>query len=227
MSNLTTIIKEYAPENIVDAWYEGQYSHRSWLGLSTCGHECPRYLWYAHHNASATPPNGRILRLFKLGNTLEEEVIVDLKSAGFTITDTQKEVSFEWEETTIKGHIDGIISGLIESKQFHLLEIKTSSEKRFKELKKCGYEKWENKYKFQIHAYMLALKLNRCLAVVYNKNTSELYTERIKINKEYIVEELRKCFEAIIRQTEPERLCPRADWYKAKWCCYYQECFGL
>lgn len=225
MADLTNILTQHSPASVVDAWYEQQYQQRGWLGLSQCGHKCTRWLWYCHRATPFKPPEGRILRLFQLGNILEDQIVIDLKSAGYSIRDVQKEVSFEWDDVTLKGHIDGIITGLLESSQPHLLEIKTSSNKRFMALKNHGYEAWDVKYKFQIHAYMLALKLNRCLAVVYNKDTSELYTERIKLDKEHIVGALQRCFVAIMAENMPERECKRKDYFEAKWCQYYDVCW--
>ena len=124
------------------------------------------------------------------------------------------------------GHIDGIIEGLVESKQPHLFECKSSSEKRFNDLKKVGYEKWDEKYRAQIHVYMLLLKLKRCLVWVENKNTSEVYTERISVDNEYAVVLLERVFNAI-KGTIPERSCPNSSWYEAKWCGYYNECFSI
>lgn len=221
------ILSQSTPNRIVEAWYEANYTPRSRLGLSEVGHKCDRYLWYAHRNTPALPPSGRMLRLFRLGEMIEEQVITDLISAGLTVHSRQKEKMLELNSIQIVGHIDGIIEGLLESSKPHLLEIKSSNNKRFNQLFKLGsYEKWDEKYKAQIHVYMLALKLTRCLVWVENKDSSTSYTERIKLDKAYALMVLEKAFTAISATMAPPRTCPKPDWFEAKMCKYQKVCFA-
>jgi len=226
MTNIAEILNNDSPGNVVEAWYEANNTPRIHLGLSQIGHKCKRYLWYCHHGYKQTEIKGRVLRLFNLGNIIEDSIVFDLRQAGYVVHSAQKEVHFEYKGLRLVGHIDGIVDGLIESSQPHLLEIKSANEKSFKQLLKLGsYEKWNEKYKAQVHNYMLGLKLKRCLVIVENKNTSELYTERIRLDKNYIINALEVVFEAISMHSPPERSCPRADWYEAKWCGFWGECF--
>lgn len=223
MSNLSEIL---GPNNIaikIDNIYEENYIPRKRLGLSQAGHECDRFLWYKYNGYIELAPEGRILRLFELGNKIEDLVVADLRQAGYNVTDDQKEVVFEWDNIKLTGHIDGLIEGI--TNKTHLLEIKSACLKQFNILKKQGYENWHDIYKFQVHAYMLGLKLTRCLAVVYCKDNSDLYTERINLNKNWIIGRLEHVFNVISKQTIPERKCPNKSWYKAKWCNFYKECF--
>jgi len=226
MVNLANELNNLSIGSILNAWYEANCPARHYLGLSSIGHPCLRWLWYAHKGFDQTAIEGQTLRLFELGNIIESALKKDLRLAGFTIADEQKEVDFTFNNIKLIGHIDGIITSLLESNKPHLLEIKTANEKSFNELKKAGsYEKWQPKYKSQIHAYMLGLGLDRCLVIVYNKNTSEIYSERIKLDKNWIINRLETVFCAIGYHDPPERLCPRADWHEAKWCGFYGECF--
>ncbi len=223
--DLTTVLKANTPVHHVNEWYEKNNQSRTHLGLSEVGEPCPRSLWYTHNKYPSKQPEGRVLRLFKLGHILESQMISDLRNAGYQIYNQQGEVRFEYQEITLCGHIDGEISGLAESKQTHLLEIKTTKDNEFNKLKKVGYEQWNEKYKAQIHVYMLGRNLNRCYVQVCNKNTSEIYDERIRADKEYAIKKLQFVFDNIIKESPPERLCPRSDWYLAKWCKYYDICF--
>jgi hypothetical protein len=189
MADLTQIINMGAPENVLNAWYESRDRQRSRLGLSEIGHPCKRYLWYRHHGYQGPAIDGQTLRLFSLGNVIEAHLIDDLRSAGYQILGMQDPVKLSYGDCHLFGHCDGIISGLVESDRPHLLEIKTANEKSFKLLKKANsYEKWSPKYKGQIHAYMLGLSLARALVLVYDKNTSEIYSERIRFDRQYIIE---------------------------------------
>ena len=233
MTDLTKIINQNYITETIDLEYERRNIKRSYLGLSECGHECKRYLWYVF-NQKTVPgldkavPEGRILRLFQLGNILEEQTRADFMAAGFAMCSDQKEVRFDYQGTTLKGHIDGVMTGLKESDQPHLWEFKTCNQAGFNKLLKLNsYEAWEKKYKFQIHAYALGLKLDRILVTVYNKNTSELYQERIRLDKDWIIKQLQEVFSSITLSDPPERLCPRADWWVAKFCPYQKVCWNL
>lgn len=225
MADLTGLLDQHNPGQVVEAWCVASHKPRTRLGLSEIGHHCPRYLWYRHHGYPLPIPDGRVLRLFRLGELIEEQAIIDLKSAGYTMHSHQHEIMFSDNGIELTGHIDGVIEGLVESKQPHLWECKSSSNKRFTELKKTGYEAWDEKYKTQIHVYMLGMRLKRCLVWVENKDTSEIYTERIHLDREYAVQQLQRAFAAIESTNPPERACTSQSWYLAKWCGYSGECF--
>jgi len=225
MSNIAMEINKVNSVSAIPAYYESVNKTRGHLGLSQAGHKCPRWLWYKHNGYFEDPIEGRVLQLFQLGNLLEQQLFFDFASAGFSITHDQKEVSFHDGEIRLRGHIDGIITGLMESQQHHLYECKSMNDKGFKRLLKNGYEAYNAQYKFQINAYALALELTNIFVVVYNKNDSTLYQERIKLKKEWIIEKLQDVFSAISGDI-PDRACPRPDFWEAKWCNYYKECFN-
>lgn len=223
MSDLTKVLNQTEIADRVNACYEKAFTPRTHLGLSQCGHECDRCLWYKHNGYAESPPGGRILRLFGMGNMVEEQVIGDLRQAKYPVTGEQKEVVFEWGDVRLTGHIDGLIEGI--TSKTHLLEIKSACLKQFNILKKKGYENWHDIYKTQVHAYMLGLKLDRCLAVVYCKDNSELYTERIHLDKDWIIKKLEHVFEVISSDVMPDRKCPNKAWWKAKFCNFSKNCF--
>ena len=229
MADLTKIINTNYLVKAIDTEYERRNIPRSYLGLSECGDKCQRVLWYKYNKIKATRKlDGRILRLFQLGNVLEEQMRKDLMDAGYAMCYDQKEISFEYQGLKLTGHIDGIISNLQESNKPHLWECKTCNQTSFNKLLKLNsYEQWNEKYKFQVHAYMLGLELDRCLINVYNKNDSNIYTERIKLDKPWIINKLQVVFKTIGRETlPPTRTCPKLDWYEAKWCSYSKTCWS-
>lgn len=184
-----------------------------------------RYLWYRHRNTPATSPPGQTLRLFQLGKLIENQHVEDLMSAGYYVHSRQKEVKMTWGSITLTGHIDGIIERLMESDKPHLLEVKSAKATEFEKCKKLGYSAWHPSYGWQVQVYMLGMKLQRCLVQVINKNTSELYDERIKLDKQKILKRMEKVFTAISGDL-PSRNCPRADWYLAKSCKFFKICWG-
>ena len=229
-----SFLKNDKPENLIDQRYEADYEPRTEyadgvpverLGLSEIGHPCKRFLWYRSNQYERPVPDGRILRLFRLGNVIETEVIADLKSAGFKISGQQTSVSITINNLTLRGHIDGLISGLAESEKQHVLEVKSANKSQFAKCKKAGFQVWQPKYKVQVQSYMLAMRLDRALAVVYCKDNSELYSERIRLEKRYIQTTLKNVFRAIRSDNPPPRHCPKQDWYEARWCDYQGECW--
>jgi len=228
----------------LNIYYEVANEPRTRLGLSAAGNECNRFLWYNHNGFIGGQPEGRVLRLFQLGNILEDQTILDLKSAGFSHYDCQKEVVFTQGEITLKGHIDGIVKGLLESpKTPHLFEHKTCSLKKYKELlnfqKKTGctpwnattwetsaYRRWNVVYYWQLQFYMVGLKLDRAAAFVYCKDDSRLYMERVKRDRKLTITKLQQIF-AEIAGGIPDRSCPNSRFFKAKWCPFYKQCFNI
>ena len=226
MSNLQDELKTLFIAYKIDKYYEDNTSPRTYLGLSQIGHSCPLYLWLCHNKYKQISIHGQTLRLFEHGNKVEDWIISDLLKVGYRVYGQQREVMFEDKEIKLYGHIDGIIEGLEESFKPHLLECKSANDKKFHELIKLNsYEAWNEGYKTQIQVYMLGLELERCLAIVYNKNTSEIYSERIKLDKSYAIQKLEHVFN-ILANPKPENKCPRADWWEAKFCGFYNECFG-
>jgi hypothetical protein len=227
MADLSCLFeKEPTTIAAIDAWYEAKDSQRSWLGLSQAGHKCPRFLWYRHNGYKGKPIEGRVLRLFQLGNVLEEQVIIDLKSIGIHHHSSQKEVTFTQGDLKLTGHIDGIVEGLVESPATpHLFENKSASKKKFEELVKLNsYQKFNETYYWQIQFYMLGLKLTRAAVFVYNKDNSSLYMERIRLDKEATIAKLQMVFDAISGDI-PDRIQNRADNFECKWCDFHKECF--
>lgn len=122
----------------------------------------------------------KVLQIFRLGHAVEDVVVDLLVEAGFSVYDQQREVG----EGQWIGHIDGIIewspSGREWDRVTSMLEIKSANANQFALCQKQGYEKWKPAYAAQLHAYMGYIpEVDEALAVVYNKNTSEIYAERI------------------------------------------------
>lgn len=228
MSDLTKIInQDYITEDI-DRHYESVNIERTHLGLSQCGKECQRELWYIHNGYPKEQIKGRILRLFQLGNILEDQIRQDFMGAGYGMHSDQKEISFKYNGLKLVGHCDGIVTGLHESNKPHLWECKTAGDKAFKKLLKLrSYQGWNATYYGQIQIYMMGLKLDRSLVTVYNKNDSNVYQERISLDKDYAIKLLETVFKTISLDKPPPRKCPRANWFETNFCDYKKTCWRL
>jgi len=231
MTNIAEVVNKVSTISIIDFTYERKFKQRRRLGLSQAGHTCQRFLWYKHRGFDEPVPDGRVLRLFKMGEAVEELVASDLMEAGFEVFDRQAPVEFTMDGITLTGSIDGVITGLMESKGPHLWECKSMGAKSFAKLLKMGYEAYSglyhDTYKGQIHLYMIGRELKKAFVTVYNKDTSELYQEIIEVKEDWAIGKLQDAFKAIAQESPPERHCPDADNFEAKWCPFYSECWGL
>ena len=198
--------------------------HRDYLGASLIGEECHRKIWYMY-NMPKKIQEARVLRIFRLGDLIEDLVIKMLKDAGYTVYEKDKDGNqFGFKHGKFAGHIDGVITGLEESTKPHLLEIKSANDKRFKDFVNKGYRS-SSTYFAQIQVYMLFMKLERALVVVYNKNNSELYFERIQFDKLYAEMMVSKAETILESSEEPERAYPKSNFWKCKFCDYKKECW--
>lgn len=179
------------PFRSIDIKKKKTYKSRTHLGLSQAGHPCDKWAWKIHHGETEPAPGGRIQRLFRSGDDIEMNIIQDLLDNGRKVTDTQQEVELTSSGVTLFGHIDGIYEGKA------LLEIKSCNTDQYTFLKRVGYENWNAKYKFQIHAYAYALELDDIVVAVENKNNSKRHWQHIKLNKYYVESFIARRFEAL------------------------------
>lgn len=145
------------------------------LPMSLIGDPCLRKLWFKFRGFVPQPFEGRVIVLFRLGDRIEDEAVFLLQAAGYKVFGQQHHVTAH--NSLFNGALDGIIQGV--TSKDHLLEIKSANKKRFDKFKKDGVQKTDKKYWAQIQCYMGYARLERCLFIVYHKDTSEIYTERI------------------------------------------------
>lgn len=107
--------------------------------------------------------------IFCIGDFVEAYINYFLQRSGCTILSKQKDVFWNG----VPGHTDTIIE--LDGKEY-LLEIKTASERYFKEVNSRKYPGNERGYLTQLLAYQEALGLSReqCVWVFYNKATNAL-----------------------------------------------------
>lgn len=161
------------------------------IRLSQIG-KCQRELWAIRNGIpDEKPPSGRALMTFNIGSHVEGAIIEWLRKAGYQVLDRDD----QGEQFSVRmgrlgiGHIDGLIRRRPVD-PWMLLEAKTAKAKRFAELVEAGsYAAWNREYGDQIHGYMGASQetpdvpdLEECLAFVVNKDTSEVWAERIRFD---------------------------------------------
>lgn len=199
---------------------------RTYMGVSGIGVECDRQLWYSYFQPKAVD-QAKVLRIFGMGHALEPIIICWLKRSGLKIfTEKANGEQYGFEDGVIAGHIDGVVVGIPFAKDIpHLLEIKTANNFRFKAFVKDGFCS-DEKYKAQINVYMLKMKLPRCLAVVLNKDSQEMYYEIIELDEFYAISVLNRAKEIARMEEMPARKYPNKSFFKCQYCTWKPECWS-
>lgn len=204
--------------------------HRPHLGGSQIGNSCARALWYQFRWASTEKHEGRILRLFETGEREEIRVIQNLRAAGCTVWDRDPETGRQFNYTAFGGHfglsLDGVVEGLPESSQPHTLEVKTMSDKHFKTMENLGVAVAKPVYYAQCQIGMHLSGLDRCLFFVVNKNTDEIYAERLKVDHDFAKALLDKAKSIIFSERPPLGISNDPAWFECKFCPHHAICHG-
>jgi len=198
------------PQIIRDAIYKNYQasagdSRRPHLGGSIIGDECPRKLWYTFRWARTIKHDGRLLKLFQRGHNEEHVFIKELRDVGIEVAEVDPETG--------------------RPATWHLLEFKTHSEKSFNDLVKKTVIGSKPQHYAQMQVYMHLGKLTRAFYMAVNKNTDEIYTERVKYDRKF-AETLIKKAENIIDGEVPPTKPFAENFYLCRWCDFKDQCHG-
>lgn len=164
---------------------------------SQVGSECERALWYSFRWVTAPKQfDGQMLRLFETGNIEETRMIEDLRRAGCTVVEfdgkkkdgTDKQIGVSFADGHGYGFLDAEVAGLPEAPvNVHVAEFKSHNDKSFAKLKADRVQKSKPEHYGQMQIYMHKRNRTRALYLAVNKNTDELYSERIEYDFSYCV----------------------------------------
>lgn len=204
---------------------------RSHLGASIIGTECERALFYSFRWATRARHAGRLLRLFDTGNLAEARFCADLRRIGVTVLEVDPSSGRQWSCRDDTGHFggsaDAALLGLPEgAKTWTLGEFKTHGNKSFTALKKDGVAKAKPLHAAQVQVYMHLLGLTRAFYLAVNKDTEELYGERINYDKDFAVRLLAKAARIINATSPPPRISEDPSWYQCRFCDHNAVCHG-
>lgn len=202
-------------------------AHRPHLGGSQIGLNCSRALWYQFRWAWSGNLAGRVLRLFETGDREEERLVRNLRDIGVEVWQYDEDGK-QYGATAHGGHfalsVDGVGQGFKESSKPHVLEFKTANEKSFNKVKKDGLEVAHPQYWGQVHVAMHLMGLDRCFFFMVNKNTDEIYSERVTLNKTFAKGLVEKAGSVIFANSPPPKIAETDDWYECKFCRYRPVC---
>jgi CRISPR/Cas system-associated exonuclease Cas4 (RecB family) len=238
------------PQSVVDpvadaifASYKAKYgaeSQRPYLGASAIGKPCLRQHWYSFRWSKPAEFSGRLYRVFQTGHLQEPRIYADLAAIGCTVYDMDPSTGKQWSFVEpssgnhFKGNADGIVTGLPQApKSPHVLEIKTASDKMFKEMQKSGVKKAKPEHYAQMQMYMKwSIDLygengcSRAIYIVVNKNDEDIYTERLEFDKDEAKAIIDKALAVITATEPPVGISQDPSWYECKFCDYHSICHG-
>ena len=209
---------------------DAEEGNRPHLGASLIGHACERYLWMTFRWVEAKKFPGRMLRLFETGQLEEARFVKNLRRIGVDVHDVTPDGK-QWRVSDLGGHfggsMDGACVGLPEApKTWHVLEFKTHNDKSFNDLVKNRVLKAKPQHYAQMQVYMGLTGMERALYLAVNKNTDELYSERVEFDPVEFAK-LKARAERVINANEPPLRCSNdPSWYVCKMCDFHQHCHG-
>ena len=221
----TTVAKVYeAYESDADS---GLRPH---LGASLIGRSCERFLWMTFRWVESKKFSGRMLRLFETGQLEEARFVANLRRIGVDVHEVGADGK-QWRVEDLGGHfggsMDGAAVGLPEApKSWHVLEFKTHNDKSFTDLVKNRVQKAKPEHYAQMQVYMGLTGMERAFYMAVNKNTDELYSERIDFDPVEFAR-LKARAERVINASEPPLRCSNdPSWYVCKMCDFHEHCHG-
>lgn len=220
----TTVAKIY--QHYEDNQEDGRRPH---LGASLIGRPCERQLWYTFRWATITRHGGLLLRLFETGQMAEARFVKNLRDIGVEVMEVNPATGKQWSVSDFGGHfggsMDGAALGITEApKTWHVLELKTHSAKSFADLVKNGVVKSKPEHHAQMMTYMGYTGMERAAYMAVNKDTDELYFERIDFDPVEFAK-IKARAERIIRSAEPPlRISNDPSWYLCRFCDFHAIC---
>ena len=215
------------------AGYEADASDgfRSHLGASLIGKAWERALWYDFRWTTKARFEGRVLRLFETGNREEERLVRNLRRTGATVLEVDPETGRQFRVQAHGGHfggsLDGVAIHLLEApKAWHVLEFKTHSNKSFTDLVAKKVRESKPQHFAQMQIYMNLMGMNRAMYLAVNKDTDDLYVQRVEADAAYTEQLLEKARRIIFAPTPLPRISEEPSWYQCRLCDHADVCHG-
>jgi len=172
-------------------------------------------------------------RLFERGNLEENRIASDLRNIGCKVH-LHNPLGFKHQQFAVsalnghfRGHLDGCVLGIPEApKTWHVLEIKTHNAKSFAKLKSEGVQLTKPMHWIQCQVYMHLTGMTRTLYMGVNKDTEELYAERLKYDKDIGEATIVRAYEIIQATEPPPGISDRRDFWECKFCDARDICHG-
>jgi hypothetical protein len=193
---------------------------RGYLGMSSIGEKCEAKSWLDFRQASSQKFSAKTLYCFEDGHYSEEITAARLKQIPSiklrTVgEDGNYQIGYKDHGGHFAGHIDGIISGLVQDPESeYVWEHKCTSPLKFNALEKHiekhgegkALKKWNETYFVQAQMYMHYSKIHQHFMTVATSGSRE-YLELITLyDKETALKFIAKAEDIIISDNMPNRI---------------------
>ncbi|CAN5435237.1 hypothetical protein BH11ARM1_BH11ARM1_04520 [soil metagenome] len=200
------------------------------IGASMIGNPCDRYMWLSFRWAMIEAFDGRMLRLFETGHLAEPRFIAELENIGCNVYAHDPLTGQQYEFVAGDGHIVAKIDGVVENipearKTPHIVSFKTASDKSFKGTASKGVVVDKPIHYAQMQVEMHLAELDRALYLTVNKNTDELYAERIDYDKNFATKTIERAERIIHLEQAPDTI-GAIDKFPCKFCGLRTVCYG-
>lgn len=179
------VISQKVVEDI-DAAYtqEPEQEPRSYIGASIIGNPCDAMIAFQMRGFPDSKIDPKLKRIFKMGHTIEDIVVRDLKKAGYFVQEvdglTGKQYSYDAYGGHVVCHTDGHIE--LERGEVSLLEVKSMNETSFNKFKKAGVKVSHPRYFAQLQMMMGMSGIQTSLFIAQNKNSQEYHAELVSFD---------------------------------------------
>lgn len=193
---------------------------RDYIGASSIGNPCERAVWYDFH----FPEKGHInspttLLTFRVGEYIESMIISLLRASNALLASQVHAESKAFP--TFQGNYDAWIEL---DGEMHVLEIKTASNSNFSQAKSKGVKIWRPQYYDQIQSYLGMSEKQSGILLIVNKDTSEIYEEKINFDKFHYELLVSKAKRLVNTTQVPERINNSPIYYLCKMCKFKEVC---
>jgi hypothetical protein len=158
---------------------------RSYIGASSVGHPCDAYLSLCLRGFGESNLPARSRRVFTLGSKIEDLVIEDLRTAGYSVEHVDPSTGKQWRWTLYGGHVachaDGILTSSLGERM--VLECKSMNYSKFNAFRRHGLSYSHPAYVGQAQMLMGMSGLKKLLIVAYCKNDSRYGHEIIEFDE--------------------------------------------
>ena len=213
---------------------------RNYMGVSMIGKECWRECFYDFRNVSHREISASGIRCIQDGYLSEDVMIKRLRTLPFIElhntdpNDDKKQIGVETCLGHLRGHLDGVIKGILEAPQtWHVFEMKAVNLKKFEKLNKLKSELgeknalkvWDSVYYSQAVLYMYLMKFTRHYLVCTSpgaRDYTSVRTNADNAHAEMLIEKARTLI--FDNFTLPARISEKREAFQCMWCAHKAVC---
>lgn len=210
---------------------------RRYIGASGIGSECSRKIWYQINGFDPAPISPDVCAAINDGHRTEDLMAARLRMVPGIELWTHKpdgtQYGFDWG--FMKGHIDGVILGLLQAPETpHIWENKCVEPALFRKLvklidelgEKQALREWDGEYYAQAVTYMEAFDLKRHYMTVTTPGGREMVSLRTEANPKFAKALMNKAKRILASTEPPEKVGKPTYFYCLNFCRHYETCHG-